>query len=95
MITADSRTALGMWCKEVSRMKPGQCLEIDIRELQLIPGFAHKGFEWNPADRILENIVGAAYTHSYEVHPSGRTVVFRRHEETGQRHYQSPDQRGR
>lgn len=93
MITADIRTALGRWCREVARMKPGQCLEIDVLELQLIPGFEHNGARWTPADRILENIVGSAYTHSYRVHPSGRTVVFMRHEETGRRYYESPDRR--
>lgn len=93
MITADPKTDLGRWCREIDRMKPGECLDVDMAELQLIPGFEHNGAHWNPADRILENVAGSAWTHSYEVHPGGRHVTFRRHVEDGRRYYQSPDRR--
>ena len=82
-----------MWCYEISKMKPGECIEVDMRDLMDIPSFAHNGATFTPADRILENIMGSAYTHSYRVGPSGRTVVFMRHEDTGERRYQSPDRR--
>lgn len=93
MITADANSKLGYWCKRVDQMKPGEYLQADMRELQDIPGFEHNGAHFTPADRILENIVGSSYTHSYDADPSGRTVTFKRHEETGKRYYNSPDRR--
>ena len=74
-------------------MKPGECLDVDMRDLKGISGFDHNGVRFTPADRILENIAGSSYTHSYAVDPAGRVVTFRRHEETGQRRYNSPDRR--
>lgn len=93
MITADRNTILGMICAEVARMKPGQCIKIDRMDLREIPSFTHNDAMFTPADRVLGNIVGSAYTHSYTVDPMSGDVTFVRHEDTGKRHYQDPDRR--
>jgi hypothetical protein len=94
MITADRRTYLGIICDLVDRMKPGECLRVDVREMRLeIPSYEHNSATFTPADRVLGNIVGSAYTHSYTLDPMGDTVTFRRHEDTGQRRFIDPDRR--
>jgi hypothetical protein len=55
-----------------------------------IIGFEHNEAFFTPADRILGNIMGSAYTHSYEVRPDGK-VTFIRHENTGVRRHNDPD----
>jgi hypothetical protein len=90
-ITADYRTYLGHICMQVAKMKPGECLEVDIYSLRDIPSFEHNGATFSPADRVLGNIVGSAYTHSFDVNPMQGTVTFRRHENTGERRYKDPD----
>jgi len=91
MITADPKSRLGYLCRKVAEMKPGQRLEISRYELADIPSFVLNDADFTPAHRILENIVGSAYTHSFSVRPDNGNVVFARHEETGERHYSSPD----
>lgn len=93
MITADPKSALGHWCRTIAAMEPGQCLDVRREDMMDIAGFEHNGAHFAAPDRILENIVGSAYTHSYSVHPSGQKVTFRRHEQTGDRRYHSPDHR--
>lgn len=93
MITADPHSKLGYVCRMVASMKPGECLDLDRYDLMDIPGFEHNGARFTPADRVLENIVGSAYTHNYREHPNGRTITFIRFEDTGARHYTSPDHR--
>lgn len=93
MITADPRSALGYWCEKVAALQPGQCLDIDQRDLADIPSYVHNDATFTPSDRILGNIVGSAYTHSYSVHPSGQKVTFMRHAENGTRRSYDPDQR--
>lgn len=85
-----SRSALAFWCKEVARMKPGECLEIDPMDLRDIASHEHNEATFGPADRILGNIVGSAYTHSYERMLDGR-IRFMRHENTGARRHNDPD----
>lgn len=94
MITAVPRSALGYWCRKVDEMKPGQRLEVSRHALRDIPTFEHNGADFTPPDRILGNIVGSAYTHSYRVKVEDGTVVFERHVETGERFYTDPDRRG-
>lgn len=93
MITASPDSLLGHWCKIVARMEPGQCLSVDIRELSDIASYEHNGATFTPADRVLGNIVGSGYTHSYEIDPMGRKVIFRRHHEDGRRTHEDPDRR--
>lgn len=91
MITADPNTLLGYMCRKVASLKPGECLDVDIRELRDIPSFDHNDATFTPADRILGNIVGSAYTHSFDINPIRGVVTFRRHENTGERRYKDPD----
>ena len=94
MITADPDTFLGYLCRMVDEMKPGQRLTVGIFELRHeIPSFEYNGALFSAPDRVLENIVGSAYTHSYTVNHERNTVTFERHENTGARHYLSPDRR--
>lgn len=93
MITADPNTLLGYWCRKVSQLEPGQCLDIAMRELADIPSFEHNDATFTPADRILGNIIGSNYTHSYQVHPSGSKVTFTRHEDNGMVRSTDPDRR--
>jgi len=77
-------------------MKPGLSIEIDLMVLREIPSFTqftHNDAMFTPADMVLGNIVGSAYTHSYTVDPMSGDVTFVRHEDTGKRHYQDPDRR--
>ena len=91
--TAPRDSFLGEICDQVAAMKPGECLAVDMHILKMnIPSFFHNDTHFNPADRVLGNIIGAAYTHSYSVSFEG-VVTFRRHEETGQRYYADPDRR--
>lgn len=91
--TADPNSLLGHWCRIVVSMKPGQKLKVDYRELRPIGGFHHKGADFGPVDRILGNIIGSSYTHSYDTDPMTGDVIFTCHEDTGRRHYISPDQK--
>ena len=91
--TAPPGTFLAEVCDQVAAMKPGERLAVDMHTLKAeIPSFYHNDTHFNPADRVLGNIIGSAYTHSYRVSPDG-VVTFRRHEETGQRYYADPDRR--
>jgi hypothetical protein len=94
MITADPQSFLGYVCREVDNLKVGEhitvCGHMMRRE---IPSFHHNGAVFGPADRVLENIVGSGYTHSYRVDPKSGDVTFERHEESNARRYQSPDRR--
>lgn len=93
MITANPNTRLGYWCRKVSELTPGRCLDIDIRDLSDIPSFEHNNATFTPADRILGNIIGSNYTHSYRVHPSGSKVTFMCHEDDGTIRSTDPDRR--
>lgn len=91
MHTANPHSPLGYWCRKVAAMKPGERLEVDRRDLQDIPSYEHNFATFTPADRILGNIVGSAYTHSFRIRPDNGHIVFERHEETGKRFYHDPD----
>ncbi len=94
MITANPDTFLGYLCRKVDQMEPGQWLTVSAAQVRReIPAFDHGGATFTAPDRVLENIVGSAYTHSYDVNWERDEVTFKRHEETGERHYQSPDRR--
>ncbi len=93
MITANPNSALGWWCRKVAAMKPGEYMRVSRYDLQDIPTFEHNGALFTAADRILGNIVGSGYTHSFRVDPLDGSVVFRRHEETDRRTYIDPDYR--
>ena len=91
MHTTSPTSRLGYWCRKVSEMKPGQCMEVPRHALDDIPTFIHNEATFTPAHRILGNIVGSAYTHSFYVRPDNGSVVFERHENTGERRYHEPD----
>lgn len=91
MILADTSTRLGRIAHAVDMLKPGDCLTFDMSELRDIPSFEHNGATFSPADRVLGNIMGSAYTHSFRVSDGGRTVTFYRHEQTEERRYKEPD----
>lgn len=94
MITADPRSKLGYICRAVDAMEPGECFAIDMRDLSdATYSYEHNGVTFTPADRVLGNIVGSGYTHSYEIEPMGRKVIFRRHVKTGERTHYDPDRR--
>ena len=94
MITADPDTFLGYICRKVDEMKPGQWLTVSAAQMRLeIPSFDYGEATFTPPDRVLENVVGSAYTHSYDVNWGRDEVTFKRHENTGERRYQSPDRR--
>lgn len=84
---------LGEWCHIVADMKPGQKLRVHYYALRAIPGFHHNGADFGPVDRVLGNIIGSAFTHSYDTDPMTGDIIFTCHENTGRRHYISPDQR--
>lgn len=91
--TADPNSFLGYVCAKVDRMKPGERLTVDRHMLADIPTFFHNDAHFTAADRVLGNIIGAAYTHSYSINPMNGDVTFARHEDTGQRRYADPDRR--
>jgi hypothetical protein len=93
MHTADPKTLLGEICSHIDGMKPGQRLTVDRMALADIPSFFHNDAEFTPADRVLGNIVGSAFTHSYTVDHMNGNVTFHRHEDTGERRYEAPDRR--
>lgn len=91
MITADPQSLLGLICGVVDSLKEGECIDIDMRDLRQIPSFEHNGATFTPADRVLGNICGSAYTHSFKMSPDGRRVTFMRHKNTGETRYRDPD----
>ncbi len=86
-----SSRELAYWCDKISNLKEGECLDVDLRELRDISSFEHNDSTFTPADRILGNIIGSAYTHSFEVHPYKPIVTFKRHKNNGQIRYKEPD----
>lgn len=62
----------------VERIQPGQCLRIHMHELCDIPMWHYHGAEFNPADQILEGIVGAAYEYCYRFDSFRNEYVFER-----------------
>jgi hypothetical protein len=93
MITADPQSELGHWCRIIASLEPGQCLDVDYYELADIASYEHNGATFTAPDRILGNIVGSMYTHSYFEKPDRRGVTFMRHRNTGKQHYKDPDRR--
>lgn len=91
MITTSPGTLLYDYCRRIDAMKPGEAFCVDMYELRNIASYEHNGAWFYPPDRILGNIVGSGYTHSYEVQRG--QVTFYRHKETGRRYYEEPDRR--
>ena len=91
MMSDREQGVLAQYCHIVSSMKPGECFQVDLRDLRDIPSFTHNDVRFDPAHRILENIMGSAYTHSVKIDAVRGIATFRRHENTGERHYSSPD----
>lgn len=80
--------------REISRIKPGECLNISTRELHYIE--VPRGF--TPADWILENIVSSAYELVATDDDYNRCIRFRRLEsplpvDSELKTYVSPDRR--
>ena len=91
MITADKSTLLGELCAEIDAMNPGDACTVDRSLLREIPSLWYNDAQFTPADHILGNIVGSAYTHSYSVDHASGNITFYRHENTGKRRYTDPD----
>lgn len=91
--TADPNSLLGQWCDIVANMEPGQKLRVNYRDIRAIPGFHHNGADFGPVDRILGNIIGSAYTHSYSTDPMSGDIIFSCYKNTGAVYYRSPDQK--
>lgn len=80
------------WRRILRDMRPGQCLEISMRELYDVP--APPG--WNPAEWLLEGIVGSAYEYKLEEMPWSQRVRYTRLEKPldgDLMAYVSPDRR--
>lgn len=80
-------------CARVASLKPGENIQISRHTIRRITSFWHKGAQFTGADRVLENIMGSAYTHDY-IETFNGDIVFRRYADTGKRYYVSPDRRG-
>lgn len=93
MHTAKPGSKLAYICENLIAMKPGECVKMDRRALADIDEYNHNGSTFTAPDRILGNIAGSAWTHSFRVDPSNGDVTFERHEDTGEIHYRSPDRR--
>ncbi|KRW94300.1 hypothetical protein AQY21_20435 [Paracoccus sp. MKU1] len=75
-------------------MQPGDRFTVQRGALEeSIPSIFHNDVWFTPADRVLGNIIGSAWTHSFHVDDRTGDVTFRRHEETGERFYSAPDRR--
>lgn len=92
--TADPKSFLGYVCSKVAAMEPGQYLTVGGFELHKnIPSLEHNGAIFTAPDRVIGNIIGGAYTHSYHTDPMTGDVTFVRHKNTGERRYTDPDRR--
>lgn len=91
---ADPSTMLGRIGRLVASMAVGEFLTVSIVDLNEISTIEHNGARFTPPDRVLENIMGSALTHSYEVSAFNHSVTFFRHANTGAVRYRSPDRRG-
>lgn len=78
----------------VSRLKPGEHIAIDSQMIEeAFRSFWHKGAQFTPADRVLENVVGSAWGWSYSEDLYNRHITFKRILDDGERTYVSPDRR--
>jgi hypothetical protein len=93
IITATPGTALGRLCRLVAQLEPGQCRIISHQDLAEVRSFEHNDATFTPADRVLGNICGSAYSHSFSVRPDGSGVEFCAHTIGDRIRYVSPDQR--
>lgn len=93
MVTALGYPLEGI-CRRVAAMLPGEKLAVPFEALREIPSYEHKGATFTAPDRVLGNITGAAFTHSFWEEPHTQVVIFERHRDTGKRHYTDPDRRG-
>ncbi len=84
-------TLLYHTCRRVARLKQGQCIAFKMDALRDIGRYHHNGATFEPWHRVLENIMGSAYTHSLDVRYEKQEVIFCRHADTGKRRYFSPD----
>jgi hypothetical protein len=90
--------ALDFVKKHITRLRPGQRIDIAGSVLRDIPTMHHNGYAFTPPDRVLENIVGSSYEYRYHFNMKGDIVTFERLEAPlsgGRRAYVSPDRRDR
>jgi len=93
MITADPDSKLGFWCAKIDAMEVGTFFEVSHIDLDGIEPIHHNGVDFTAPDRILGNIVGSSYTHSYSINEYTGVVRFARHENTGEFRHTDPDRR--
>lgn len=89
--TAAPGSDLAYVCEIVCELKSGQAITVGRELLELVPSIFHNDTTFTPAHRVLGNIIGSAYTHSFRVSPKNGDVTFYRHADTGERRYSSPD----
>lgn len=92
--TADHRTQpeLAYVCDQVCQLRePGQRIAVARHVLQEISPIFHNDCRWDPAERVLSNIIGSKYTLSFWVNPETGDVTFERHLDTGVTRYKEPD----
>lgn len=92
MITAHSGL-LREICEIVDGLITGECVTFDWYMLRDIATYSHNNTVFTAPDRILGNIVGSAYTHSYTQNRMDGTVTFHRHKEDGTVYHRDPDRR--
>lgn len=88
-----SRRTLETIAAYVASMRPGEILRLEKALFRDIETYEHKGALFTGPDRVLENIMGASYTHDYRIDELTGAITFRRYEDTGEKHYVSPDRR--
>lgn len=93
MLSSDYKYRLA---HEVSRIKPGQCLQVDSTILGLyVAGMDYNGARFTPADMILENVVGSSYEFWYTEDIINRRIIFHRAQISSEEpiYYRSPDRK--
>lgn len=86
--------------REISKLQPGQRLDVDCEVLRRVfppmPLVGFGGPTWTPAERAMENILGSAYEFRFWENRHDGTITFERLKEPlrdGLRTYVSPDRR--
>ena len=93
--SARSRRIINCLVDVLHNVKPGQCMEVSRFLLYDIDMYDYNGGRFSPPDRVLENIIRAAYEWSYQINPISGNVIFMRaiKPDYEKRTYISPDRR--
>ena len=93
--SARSRRIINCLVSLLQECEPGHCVEVTRDFLFNIDSDYYNGAMFAPPDRVLENIIGAAYEWSYQINPISGNVIFMRaiKPDYEKRTYISPDRR--